>query len=1134
MSEITRRRLLGSVGGVAFARAAIGLNVSFAPAVATPTITGVVLSNSTFIGGSGSGTVVGAITVTMTGGSFTGSLSLSGVDAASFQIVGSNLETNGIVPAGPYMITITATQAGAAGSPFAQPFMITGTALGTFTITFANTSASASPVTTPITTGQAFVRGQVPSGSIAVPQIGGSDLSYQTDNRVFWDDGSLRFARYSMLFPSIAGSSTQQTIFSIRTGTWPNTSSNTLADITGNSDFRVALANVHTAQVGAPATNGAAPSAVVSLQIAGGAIASGTVLYPSTLTIGTTNVSNGGGTGGQISVSHGVVTVVTPGAGYVNVGTGSFNLGFNDLVTLFGTNGNHNGVSVEQYCKGPIVDAWRVRGPISGMVHYHCTFYVERWKDSTGAFLAFFAYAMPGNGLVQTTTTLPNYTYDLDWKNGSTIIRGTTNGSPGFSDILHFAGSSYGTFDPTGRGDWSVNDAAYKAIIQQRTPTECDQLRSSGVILPWDQTTVPTKAPPTTPAAYEIGLNGGEAFLCVYQPLGSVGIRCALGAAGSGNMEGQISEVNTLHWMCLRQGLTTQAQTWLLNSRIGGVNSLGSSQLGGGFYDPTTFFVPNVVPVSAQPFTGMTPTLENHWMNDIPLSGYANTVIDQKGAVFQAAGNPYHQVCLTYYPYVIEAQQWGLDALCNASCTPLYALSYASHRPAVLGSTTYYGVNCNWLVSVRVPTWLMRTQGYAASVMPTTWADGASNVEQAYIAYCLQNQLTYLNNLISFIGTVKFGSTPFTKTTDFTGSGCWPENFAPTQTDSCECAIPFMDDYVAMVGAPLNYIWQGTSIGALWQSWLDYYLGHYYIPLWAYSGSHYLNDSFRINMLEGPPPALPTDPTWSSMGDVSSPQLAAWMNNGPGGNLQATFVPGSDVMVSFIPIVFQGSTNIIAGSRIKLTTTFLSSTAPSNHPLPGPFNGSTWYYWNPLSANTGQLCTDAALTMPVTCTTSPNFAFTGDTTTGSNQITNILPASLGVSLFSGEQVAGPGIPALATIVSYNGTTHVMTISAPATATATGVNLNFYFGISFWVVPANTLPADNSGKGTYNGGLQIGGSSRIAIKLGTMRLLSACTVGTWPTDPALAAANCATIFNAIPGQTGFASGPQYNWSAVPVG
>lgn len=96
-------------------------------AVVTPSITGITLSNSSFSAGVPSGTVVGAISVAMSSGTFSGALSLSGNNASSFQIVGSNLETNGVVNAGSYVVTVTATETGVTGSPFAQQFSLTAT-----------------------------------------------------------------------------------------------------------------------------------------------------------------------------------------------------------------------------------------------------------------------------------------------------------------------------------------------------------------------------------------------------------------------------------------------------------------------------------------------------------------------------------------------------------------------------------------------------------------------------------------------------------------------------------------------------------------------------------------------------------------------------------------------------------------------------------------------------------------------------------------------------------------------------------------------------------------------------------------------------------------------------------------------
>jgi len=91
-------------------------------------ITGVSLSSSTFTGGMPSGTVVAAISVTMSPSSpaFSGTLSLTGTNASQFQIVGGNLATNGVVTAGTYQVNIVATETGLTGSPFKQAETITG------------------------------------------------------------------------------------------------------------------------------------------------------------------------------------------------------------------------------------------------------------------------------------------------------------------------------------------------------------------------------------------------------------------------------------------------------------------------------------------------------------------------------------------------------------------------------------------------------------------------------------------------------------------------------------------------------------------------------------------------------------------------------------------------------------------------------------------------------------------------------------------------------------------------------------------------------------------------------------------------------------------------------------------------
>jgi hypothetical protein len=943
-------------------------------------------------------------------------------------------------------------------------------------LTFVNTAGSDSPAAHPLTYAMGFREGRVPSGSIAVPQIGGVDQMYQVDNVKYWGtDGSiksfkLRVARSSAL---AAGASVQVT-FDIRVGSYSNTSAITTADVTAATDYNIEIRNCHTAQLDYSSTS------VVALTVNDGTgqISGAKVWWPTTLTRATANVENGDGTGGQVSVSTGTPTVVAPGSGYGYVGSGTFTAAFNDIITAIASGGNHaNGVSIEQYAKGPICDAWRARTVVSGLNHFHVTFYVERWKKTDGTLLAYRAYAIYGTGLVSIGTTITNYTYDLDWKDGATVIRGATNADAGFVTMLNFVGSSGATFDDNALPDWSASGAAFNAITVERTPDEWDYFRSTGIILPWMYitSTVPV---PSTLSAYSLGSsNSGISEVAVYQPFGNAGIRSALGAGGDGNQENPMTEVDGLHMLAGRAGDTADARIWRRNIRVSAAHSMSFAQEGGGLFEPTTLYTPNVIPASAQAFTGMTPTRETRFIQaiDIPDTGYTHPLIagSQLSSYALSAADTYHQMCSTYGAAILEQEQWQLDALLYSATTPTFARSYSTRRQATLGATLYYGIFSGQITNVRVPTWWARSAGYAVSTYPETWADGTTAIEFANNDYCLRRHFEYLNDLIPFTGSVKMGSggATVTKTVDFTGTGIWPENIATDLSGwaGSEAIVQFMDNYDAETTAHLGFLLKGSTTGNEIVAFRDY-RKLYFVGMWDYAGSHYLNDGWRIKSLTGRPESTVADITWSNLGNVATPLMGIQMQSAPGsGGSQTylTFTSGSstvtvvDASGTPISIVFTPGVRLANGSRIQLTNTDLSvvnAIAVVGNRIPAGFDSTTWYYWNELSSTTGQLCTDAGLTTPVTPSESKT------------------------------------------------------------------------RVSMFVNPSNTLPADNSGLGTYQGGTATGGSSRISTKLGTLRLMKALDMDDTGASLTDAITNCAAIMAAIPGQTGtgYESRPQYAW------
>ena len=93
-------------------------------------ISGISLSGNSFLGDSSpAGTVIGNISVQTIGGTFSGTLSLTGTDRAKFQIVGNQLQLVAQTSPGVYDINIVATPTDQLIAYKAQNFAITGATL---------------------------------------------------------------------------------------------------------------------------------------------------------------------------------------------------------------------------------------------------------------------------------------------------------------------------------------------------------------------------------------------------------------------------------------------------------------------------------------------------------------------------------------------------------------------------------------------------------------------------------------------------------------------------------------------------------------------------------------------------------------------------------------------------------------------------------------------------------------------------------------------------------------------------------------------------------------------------------------------------------------------------------------------
>lgn len=219
----------------------------------------VTLSALSFTPGSPSGTVVGAVDVVMVPGTpaFSGQLSLSGTDAASFQlsspILPANLETNGTLCGSPpcsYNINIVATQFGITNSPKTQPFFISSTAdsLSIAKPVFNNpVGASALPATWFWTLGLPMKKGSLTSSEIFTATLGGSSVRVCAEQIKQEIDGSAAWMKLIVDGSGVAISPGSSATLELTptTGSWSTTTTRTDADWIALDD-RVTLSNLTT------------------------------------------------------------------------------------------------------------------------------------------------------------------------------------------------------------------------------------------------------------------------------------------------------------------------------------------------------------------------------------------------------------------------------------------------------------------------------------------------------------------------------------------------------------------------------------------------------------------------------------------------------------------------------------------------------------------------------------------------------------------------------------------------------------------------------------------------------------------------------------------------------------------------
>lgn len=727
---MTRRRLLGgtALGLVLFAAErtqAMWFRGGAPVPGGAPSITAVTLSNNSFTGGSPSGTVVGAISVTMSSGSFTGTLSLSGTNAASFQIVGSNLETNGVVANGTYSINIVATQGGAGGSPFTQPETITGSsAIQVATLTLVNTSGStqAAGTISPIF-GQAFKKGDVPSGTAPQFLVSGVAQPYSWGCQAYYSDGSLCWAMFMLrTTASVAGNGT------LAVGVWnggsaPAASARTLAEVyaqailaaTTGAGANFGLAGNWNAYCANDANNHAQ---YVYMDGAAGKVWRIETEFAQT---------PGGAAHGQLYCYH-YVAALTDAAGalggfryiarimqpWYNNDTPAKNWrAFSAIAVEYGAGPTSislpsigaartfTGAAASQTWNSTVANGWYAGAEDGNLIPGYVTVSGGAMDTALSASQLYFAYAVKPGSTTAFTLSTDSITAALVTANGDATGTMTFNPAP---TCLHFGS----IFTATSAATWNFIQGTGSMAADGTLRTQCDAayLHATGLIPPLD-----------TSLTGIVDANATWAASYSWNPISSGPILANVGNTGQDPSIGLITNYHSIHFYKQSAGGELVARA---------IAYAGAFEACA-FRDKTTR---NLAVLNGGTYTGMPASNTGlYWYPQSPIvAGFTAPPSGNRNFMFFES-NTSHKPPFDYYATLVFGGPDFLDLLMeqpnSGSLNFSPTSTPATRNPTVPTPAFNIATAGCGTAGIRSMAWLNRDWQYAAQIAPASYPDGS-------------------------------------------------------------------------------------------------------------------------------------------------------------------------------------------------------------------------------------------------------------------------------------------------------------------------------------------------------------------------------------------------------------------------
>ena len=861
-----------------------------------------------------------------------------------------------------------------------------------YTMMVTNTSGSTTPTAakqTCITSGNTcfpkqqpawFALGAVPTGYIAVPTVGGSPVLYQADELVYWPDGSLRGGVFTFFLPQLTAGGSEQITWTSQLGSYNNTSSGTVADVTGATDYKVELTNESQVTSNLP---GVPPYNAIGWHVSGGAVTSAFVRYAGGLsgtvaTLGYDCTNSGAGCGTQavgtiygcsvapvVDVTYSGSTNLAASASVVSGGSGCAVDGSGSYVCEFNTTAS----TAVQFKKGPLDDAWEAHGPCldntGGAPHPWLAYdiIVEHLKNVDGTTYGFRANGMISSGFYQASTTVPSWTYDACWQNGSAPIRGWCGGSgvtanPEYEGIQHplFGGwltndanNQVDNFDSTGA--LSANDAVLKAVFPTPSTGDESYLKGTGLIPPYDDN-ARTSSLVTPQVLTETGTQNGSTDECSYYPFGfdCVDAVLVLGNGGSHNFVGPLP-LNEAMWYLVAPIASDHGLGWLQSMRMA---AAGQYAITAGNKEPATGYAVNYIGSSGWSSASvMTPVRSTASTYDMTASGATpltqpagQTVLD-----WGHWGSGHFQL-----DYMIEGERWVLRAMddaASAAAIECYTTDRQIYFSTGTSPVTTPTAGCTG-DGVRQVAWSMSAIAQAATFLPT------SEPDQSYYQYLNGIDYAIIRRVVEFVGQCGngYGPTGDTRSASFATMG---------QYQSCggnQVLAQFMAGYWVMELLK-EYKWYDHTFPDLDQI-ITYMVRNYFVKETGQSCPYNTIDYTPDELLTTIGGLVPI-PGWNST-DPSNPQQPMLSNIIPEHQGGWTTTNGSSVLTSVggntTDYPLSSGTPMPAGSRITpanvdeqgegLMTPYGYNVGP--WPPPPAVEG-TWYYYCPTDATHGEVAT---------------------------------------------------------------------------------------------------------------------------------------------------------------------------------